>query len=162
MIVKDTPISYFCVTSKNLHYSLHYISPNNSKNTSLKHILLTGIGDCNFQLSKNIQFEKRYSNIFQYFRKSARKSKSKVGILEVLRVFCTNDHSENGSSPISCYSLFLHPLKIQKNIDFWGVQKGTFGMRWVNAEAVVRRCSSKQVFLKISQYSQANTSVGVS
>ena len=31
MIVKDTPISYFCVTSKNLHYSLHYISPNTQK-----------------------------------------------------------------------------------------------------------------------------------
>ena len=29
-------------------------------------------------------------------------------------------------------------------------------------EAAVRRCSSKQVFLKISQYSQENTCVGVS
>ena len=29
-------------------------------------------------------------------------------------------------------------------------------------EAAVRRCSSKQVVLKISQYSQENTSVGVS
>ena len=30
------------------------------------------------------------------------------------------------------------------------------------AEAVVRRCSSKQVVLKISQYSHENTCAGVS
>ena len=31
-----------------------------------------------------------------------------------------------------------------------------------STEAAVRRCSSKQVFLKISQYSQENTCVGIS
>ena len=33
-------------------------------------------------------------------------------------------------------------------------------VRQVSAEAAVRRCSSKEVLLKISQYSQENTSVG--
>ena len=32
----------------------------------------------------------------------------------------------------------------------------------IGRETAVRRCSSMQVFLKISQYSQKNTSVGVS
>ena len=33
-------------------------------------------------------------------------------------------------------------------------------VRQVSAEAAVRRCSSKEVLLKISQYSQENISVG--
>ena len=45
--------------------------------------------------------------------------------------------------------------------------KGKLRLPWNTAvlefrEAVVRRCFSKQVFLKISQYSQENTCVGVS
>ena len=66
---------------------------------------------------------------------------------------------------ISSLQSFLFPFSISISISseiFWsfqGYRNGTF----VWTEAAVRRCSSKHVlFLKLSQYSQGNTCVGVS
>ena len=51
---------------------LHYISPNNSKNTNYKPISLAGTDHCNSKLSRNIQFEKYLFFLRSYFRRIAR------------------------------------------------------------------------------------------
>ena len=63
----------------------HNISSNNSKDTNHIIISLTGTEHCNSKISKNISLEKKIFTI-QYFKKSARKPKPEVRILEVLRV----------------------------------------------------------------------------
>ena len=83
--------------------SLHYTFLYNSKDTNHRHISLTGTDHCNSKLTKNIRSGKDilffFLFVFQYFRKTAKKSKSKGLTLDRHRVFCKLQYC---SSALKC------------------------------------------------------------
>ena len=81
--------------------SVHYIFPDNSKNTYHMGISLTGTDHCRYKLSQSIQFEKTLL-IFQYFKKSARKTKAhRTYFGGIARFLCLN--FQFTSRQLHCY-----------------------------------------------------------
>ena len=58
------------------------------------------------------------------------------------------------------FAKFQETLFLYRALPMFASESSIIDVRQVSAEAAVRRCSSKKVLLKISQYLQENTSVG--
>ena len=76
---------------------------------------------------------------------------------------CKSKHKFGGAEVQKAEQVkyFLNP-KIENEVLGQYVNYITCSLDFRNTEAVVRRCTTEQVFLKISQCSQENTIVGVS
>ena len=79
------------------------------------------------------------------------------------------ENSANFIGKYLCWSLFLIPMKFAKFQEtlflcrtppMAASESFIIDVRQISAEAAIRRRSSKEVLLKISQYSQESTSVG--
>ena len=81
--LKEMRNCYFCVTPNIRHFmSLHYISPNNSKNTYLGHTLLTWTKQFLYfharMITVVLSFVKTFTHSFQYFRNLRENQSTKV------------------------------------------------------------------------------------
>ena len=76
--------------------SLQYFPSNNFENTNHRHISLTASDLFGlFKFSKYIYFKSAYAHLIPYFRKFARKLKSKRSVFDGLHISCKISNRKN-------------------------------------------------------------------